>query len=319
MYLAVLSIGSARAESAATEPGAAPSTEATKPREQPPADAQFERALPHLEAGEIAFDEKNYEAALAEFERAYELLHHHPKQCETLKNIGLCHELLFRYNRALEYYNRFISECGTEAAEREKLSQKVDILKGWLGTLKVSVNVSAEVWVDNVLIGRAPGTLLVAGGRHTLELRAKGYESEQREISIPGGSIQDLSFYLKDLGKRKGISPAFFATAAGLAVISAGIGTGFGVQALSKSNAAKDKPVAARTNKMRDDIDAAALKADVCYAIAGALALGAGIVFFMTDWSGNEATSPSDNSAVKASLLPQASAQGAALSFSGTF
>jgi tetratricopeptide (TPR) repeat protein len=282
-------------------------------------DGQYERALPYLEQGEVTFDSKNYEASLAEFERAYAILKGHPKQCETLKNIGLCHERLFRYDRALDYYRRYLAECGAAAKERDKIEQKLDVLNDLLGTLKVAANVSSEVWVDNVLIGKAPGDLLVSGGRHTVELRAVGYESEQREISIPGGSIQHLAFTLNEISEYKGISPVFFGSAAGLAVISAGIGTWFGVQALSQKSDAEGRVQKLNTAGTEDDIDSSALTADVFFATAGVFALGAGILYLFTDWGGEQKSTADKPKDIEISLRPTASKQRAGLQLVGSF
>jgi hypothetical protein len=267
----------------------------------------------------VTFNSKNYEAALAEFERAYEVLKGHPKQCETLKNIGLCHERLFRYNRALEYYHRYLSECGAGAKERDKVEQKYEVLKDLLGTLTVAVKISAEVWVDNVLVGKAPGELLVSGGRHTVELRAAGYESEQREISVPGSTTVHISFTLNPISEYRGISPVFFGSVAGLAVISAGIGTWFGVHALSDSGDAKDQPKEANTTETKDDIASSTLKADVFFATAGVLALGAGILYLFTDWGGEQKTTTTQQNDVKVSLVPIGTERGAGLQIFGSF
>jgi tetratricopeptide (TPR) repeat protein len=306
--------------SVAAEPSTpAASAAASELRRVAEADPQFERALPYLEQGEVTFNSKNYEAALAEFEHAYGVLKGHPKQCETLKNIGLCHERLFRYDRALEYFHRYLSECGAGAKERDKIEQKIEVLKDLLGVLKVTVNKPAEVWVDNVLIGKAPGDLLVSGGRHTVELRAIGYESEQREISVPGGAIHELSFTLKEISEYKGISPVFFGSAAGLAVISAGIGTWFGVQALSERSDADERLSEQNLEKHKKAISSSALKADVFFATAGVLTLGAGILCLFTDWGREQKTAPTDKSEAKMNLVPMGTDRGVAIQLLGSF
>ena len=60
----------------------------------------------------------DYNAALAEFQRAYDLLEGHPRRYLELSNIGRCYQGLGQYDRAMEYYERYLREGGAQAEDR---------------------------------------------------------------------------------------------------------------------------------------------------------------------------------------------------------
>jgi tetratricopeptide (TPR) repeat protein len=212
------------------------SSNAIKNEIPPNIDEQMRVANPYLIRGEKLFGEGNYDAALAEFEKAHEILKGHPKQYQTLYNIGLCHERLFRYDQALRFYNQYLKRCRVDDEHRNIVKVTVETLQGLLATLRVKVNVKAEIWVDDRLIGYAPSDVLVPGGRHTIELRAGGYEAFQKELQIPARSERTIEIRLKIIKEYHGLHPVFFWSGAAITLTAFGIGTYYGVQALEKSD-----------------------------------------------------------------------------------
>lgn len=65
------------------------------------------------------------------------------------------------------------------------------------GALAVTANAQAEVWVDGVLRGLAPVTLVLPSGLHRLELRARGYLPAQRQVQVVAGGRVDQDVKLE--------------------------------------------------------------------------------------------------------------------------
>lgn len=280
-------------EDTSSESPAAATDDAPVATASPAAEAAMKRSRPLIARGEALFEAENYEAALAEFERAYSELAGHPRRFETLYNIGLCQERLFRYDRALDAYRRYLKEGGDRVEDRAMVEATIKALLGLLGKLRVRSNVPAEVWVDDVLIGRAPGELYVAGGRHTVELRADGYQSVQREINLSARGHVALDVDLRPTDTAEGLPPALFWTGLGLTVAAAGVGVGFGMSAKSQSDDAKTRERHVvdgleNTTGTKRDIEDAGLIANVSFLTAGVLAVGTTLLFLMTDWGGDE-------------------------------
>lgn len=78
--------------------------------------------------GEALFVAGNFDAALAEFQRAYELAGDHPNRYLVLYNIGQCHELSFRSDEALRVYREYLRLGGDEAEDRENVEAHVEEL-----------------------------------------------------------------------------------------------------------------------------------------------------------------------------------------------
>jgi hypothetical protein len=241
---------------------------------------QFRRALPHLKRAEALFANDIFETALAEYKNAYEILAGHPKQYQVLYNIALCYERLNLYSEALACYQQYLRICSAYGKECTAVEKDIRTLQAILAKLHISVDVEAEMWVDGVLMGTAPGTVMLAGGRHTVALRAPGYESEQVEVHIPAGTVQELNITMI----KNGISSTFFWGSTVLAMGAMGIGAYYGTEAVMKRNEADRNNGMLVTNKTGKQIDALSLKADLCFGIGGAFAITSVILFFITDW-----------------------------------
>ena len=244
----------------------------------------------HFEQGRALFDSGNFDAALPEFERAYELMGGRPERYILLFNLGQCHERLFRYDAALGYYRRYLEEGGPQAQDRALVDGTIRALEGLLATIRVRSNVPrAEVWIDDRRVGTSPGDIRIPGGRHLVELRAPGFLPSRQEVLVPGRATRDLAFVLEALHRRQGIHPAYFWTAAGVALASGIVGGVFGGLALGARadvDARLADPVARYDVSEQDqqDIRRTALTADIFYAGAALFGVGATVLVFLTDW-----------------------------------
>jgi tetratricopeptide (TPR) repeat protein len=279
-------------------------------------------ARQHLERGDELLRQENYDAALAEFERAYQLVGDHPFRHLILFNIARAHELRFRYDLALEYYQRYLDEGGPQAERRAEVQATMRTLEGLLATIDVQSNVAAEVWVDDRLVGNAPGNVRVPGGRHTVELRASGYAESRQEIQIASRETQTMSFTLSELaGEYRGLDPLFFFGATALAIGSALAGGGVGIAAIVRRgdvDAQLMDPVrrwdGSSLMDARREIETYQLTADVLFGIAGAFGIAAVVLAFLTDFEGS-----GSESASVPRVLPWASSNGAGLAIEGSF
>jgi tetratricopeptide (TPR) repeat protein len=275
--------------------------------EAPPAEAAPAETLTEaqLEArtvmarADALFEAENFSAALAEYERAYELAQGRPTAYMLLYNVGLCYERLFRYDRALEYYERYLEEGGPEADGRDEVLGTMRALENLLGTVRVRVNVaSASVWIDEREVGTAPGEIRVPGGRHTIELRAAEHLPLQREFQVSARATIDLDLELEPIPEpSRGISPAWFyvSTGAGVAALIGGVVAGSIAVSLHDAaieRATNDDPSDDHltTERTGPEIADFTLAADLAFGGALLFAVTATILYFMTDWGGGEET-----------------------------
>jgi len=264
----------------------------------PPAPDTSE-ARRHFEQGRTLFDSGNFDAALPEFERAYELMGDRAERYILLFNLGQCHERLFRYDAALEFYRRYMEEGGPQAQDRAMVDGTIRALEGLLATIRVRSNApGAEVWVDDRRVGTSPGDLRIPGGRHLVELRAPGFLPSRQEVQIPARTTHELAFALEALHRRQGIHRAYFWSAAGVAVaagIVGGIFGGLALDARSGVDARLADPVLRYDVSEEDqqDIRRTALTADLFYAGAALFGVGAAVLVFLTDWRRGSVEAPS--------------------------
>ncbi len=268
-----------------------PQTAQTAGQPQPaqPTSQTADRARARFMEGMRLAQTGNCAGAIAEFQASYALL---PRP-NTLYNIAQCQERTFRYDLAIAAYQRYLREAAPDAEDRAAVQAAMSTLHNLLGTIHVSSNASAEVWMDNHLVGHAPGDVLVPGGQHTIELRSGRYLPARKEVQVAARESASVSFTLRRAERRvtireqAGFHPWLFWTGVAATAVAAGVGGYFGLHALSLSSdahTAHDSEPRLSYQSQIDQIDGAALVADILYASAGVLAVGTTIVFFLTNW-----------------------------------
>ena len=251
-----------------------------------PQDATLARARPIVAAAEVLFEAGHYTAALAEFTRAYELLHGHPRQYWVLHNLAVCHQRLFHYDLALRLYEEYLQRASQTEPDRSEVEAVIRTLRALLGTIAVETSVPAEVWVDDRRLGTAPGRWFVPTGEHTVELRAAGHEVERLRVRIAAQQTRTLRRDLRRLSAITGPSRGYFWAAAGASAASAVAGTVLGVLALrSQSEGRERADLHLDTSAQSERARKQSLAADACF--GGALVFGAAatVLYFVTDWS----------------------------------
>lgn len=255
------------------------------------AQANVEEARERVARGDELLERADYDAALAEFERAYEVLGEHPSRPLILFNIGRAHERMRRYDLALEYFQRYLDEAGPDAEDRDAVEATLRTLRGFLGVLVVDTNVPAQIWVDGRRVGDAPGRVWVPGGLHTVEARAEGHADAREEVQLAPQSEVRLELELEALAESyEGVRPVFFRSFVAAAAVFAVAGAAMGARALRLRSTYRDQlddPVEGlRLGRQHErEIQRFAVLADVFVAAAAATGITALVLAFVTDWS----------------------------------
>jgi hypothetical protein len=137
-------------------------------------------AKEHYDKGIALTEAGAYDAALAEFERAYEL---HPSW-RIFYNIGLIHQHLNDYAAALRTFQRYLAEGGAEIGgdRRKEVDGYVTTLRDLVASIAVVVDeAGAEVVLDDRPIGRSPldAPVVVNPGHHKISATLAGRTATQ--------------------------------------------------------------------------------------------------------------------------------------------
>jgi hypothetical protein len=314
--LALALLGAVHSAGAQAPDTAAPVEDATNAE----AKARFDRGLTLAKEG-------NCGAAVVELEASYALV----ARPNTLYNIAQCQEQLFRYDLAVGAYERFLREAPADDPDRTSVEGAMRTLRNLLGTVDVASNTEADVWLGDRIVGRAPGKVLVPGGSHALELRAVGWIPARKQVTVAGQQTVALTINLEKaeqtfqttvqnkyevtkIEKDRGISPVFFFVGAGAAVACGVAGTIFGLGAQAKKNEAEDVDPRLSRESYVSSIENKAMTADIFFISAGVLAAGSVVLFFLTDWEGEEEKPPT---ATTLRVSPVFGAHSAGLSVGG--
>ncbi len=153
------------------------------------------------------YEAGDYEGALVQFKRAYEL----SRQPQVLFDVGLSLKNMARYAQAIATWE-------TELGFREKLP-KVDVqaleaaietLRPFVSTLQLSVNeVGAVISVDGEEVGRSPlvAPVPINVGKRVIRVsKAPDFLTSERTIEITKGQTAQLSVTLEPAVKTAAIS-----------------------------------------------------------------------------------------------------------------
>jgi hypothetical protein len=173
--------------------GAAP-FDAAFAQGKPSTDARAE-ARSRFDGGLALFEDGNNAAALAEFQRAYDLI---PNPV-VLFNIGLVYAAMNRPAESAEALQKVVKEPGSlgpdiVARANQTLTQQL----GRIAEISIECNVPATIEVDNIEAAKAPltGPLKLAGGAHIIGAIAAGYTPQRKQVTIAGGAKSALQFAL---------------------------------------------------------------------------------------------------------------------------
>lgn len=266
----------------------------------------------------------NCKGAISEFEESLRLM----ERPNTMFNIAKCQEELGRYDLAVKAYERYLSVAPADAEDRGTVEVTLRTLRQLLGTIEVTTNVPAEVWMDDRIVGQTPGgqipgNVLVPGGTHTIELRAEGRLAERRQVQVTSRQTLSVSVELKEAVQhvteqhiteqhvtqqnttvrveRPPVAQEVFWTGVGLTTVTLGVGFGIGGYALTLADKEKQMHILLRNpNEVKD----MALISDVFLASGTLLGITTLVMAFMTDFGGQEETKPDANRATAMRFMP---------------
>ncbi len=140
------------------------------------------------------FDERNYAAAMVEFQRAYELT----RNPAVLFNISATHELSGHFVEALDAMHAYERDAPAETVRgrRAEIDAALARLRRRVGTVVVRFEAPGlEVRVDGLVraTSEARTGLRVAAGRHRVSLTAPHFQPREEEFDIAGGTTLTLS------------------------------------------------------------------------------------------------------------------------------
>ncbi len=159
--------------------------------------AQADTPAVHFERGINLFNEGRYDAALAEFNRAYEL----EPAFQVLYNLGRVHAALGHAVEATHAYQRYLDEGGRNvpAARQREVREALATQRSRIGRIQVVTDVrGAVVNVDGNDVATTPLSepIEVTAGSHTVEVRGPGYEPVRRAVQIAGGVLERVEVAL---------------------------------------------------------------------------------------------------------------------------
>jgi hypothetical protein len=142
-------------------------------------------------------DEGNYDEALLELQRAYTLA----PTYRLLYNLGVVSVAVHDYVKAIDYFNRYLIEGGSdiEPARVMEVQTQIDRLKNRIAKIRVDVSVpDADIAVDNILVGKSPlNTLLtINSGRHVVTASLQGYFPATTVVEVVGNETKVVSLNL---------------------------------------------------------------------------------------------------------------------------
>jgi hypothetical protein len=278
------------------------------------------KAVQAYKAGQKQFKTGDYAAALPHYREADDA---YPGAAPKHK-IAVCLDKLGRIEEAVAAYEGFIAfNPGEKYADRITSSQaRIDELRAQLpATVMLEIEppgVAASVTLDGQA---AAGTeLQMTAGDHEIVVSAPDHESYTEKVTVSGGEKRTLSVMLKptggavapppDVGGGEedtgddaggGLKIAGYVLL-GAGVVSAGVATVFGVQALGAANDFDDTP----TNALADRAEDKGLVADILYGVGGAAVIGGAVLLYL----GYSADGGEDSTATGPVFMPYAGPNG---------
>jgi hypothetical protein len=163
-------------------------------------DLQVRQARAHFARGVQLYREADYDGALAEFTRCYQLAPNY----RILYNLGQTQAQRHDYVEAINVLGQYLEQGGGEIAETRRQDTERDrsMLRDRVATVDIRGNVAdAELFVDGRYRGPVPRTRSVAFNPGPIELRLEkpGYAAAVQHVTLAGGDVLTLVFRLEPL------------------------------------------------------------------------------------------------------------------------
>jgi len=274
-----------------------------QPRPAPPASkADLAAAKRHYGEGDKKYKAGDYAGAEADFKAANDI----KAAPQTERYIGLCEDALGHFTVAVDWYDRFLAHVPEKmTTQGEEIRKRDAEIRALPGKVRVETNPpGASVAVDDrPQSGMTPMDVELAPGPHTIKLTEPGRLATQKAIDVAFASRQTVSADL-DLEPPPPPPPPPVAVAVppppppappppppeprsqvpayvtgGLAIVGAGVGTVFGIMALSDKSQFDKNP----TTQTADNGDTHALIADMSFGVALTFGVTSAVLFLTHD------------------------------------
>lgn len=279
--------------------GPALAQQAEPPAEPPPRAEQPENidatreARQHFNSGLAHFQERRFREAIRAFELAAQLV----PSADLWFNIARAHEELSEYERAVDYYQRYLRDR-VDPPDRERIEAHIASLTEraeaqrqagreapTTGTLRITSSVQgALVRVDGRDLGQAPiaAPLSLSPGKHRLSVLTDGHIPFESEVQVEAGVTTAAHAELQRETAYRGVAGGRLFTwiAAGLTVVALGTSIAFGVVAAgqeSDANAARP----ADQEMLFGQAEDTALKSDLALGAAVVLGVSTVLLWFL--------------------------------------
>jgi tetratricopeptide (TPR) repeat protein len=163
---------------------------------QPAAAVDLEAGRHHFDRGVEYYRDGNVTAALIEFKRAYATAPNY----RVLYNLGQVSNTLGDYTAAESYFQQYLKDGGPEIdpARRRDLETALGKLAGRITTVSLTCNVAgAELFVDDVSVGKSPLAVRVSAGTRRLSAAISGRRRATRVVEAAGGESLTVRLVLE--------------------------------------------------------------------------------------------------------------------------
>ncbi|MCS6901002.1 MAG: PEGA domain-containing protein [Polyangiaceae bacterium] len=166
----------------------------------PISDGNRKEAAERFKRGVQLQADGNLDAAVLEFERAYELA----PAYQVLFNIAVVYRDKNDRASALRAFERFLAEGGAkiDAKRRKEVEGEIAKLRDVVATLIIKSSVDgADVILDDIPLGKTPikQPILVNVGRHKIEASKEGYKNDSQLFAVAGRDERTITLNLKEI------------------------------------------------------------------------------------------------------------------------
>jgi tetratricopeptide (TPR) repeat protein len=163
------------------------------------------------------FSRQNYNGALAEFTRVYELYRAvgDPRQYSALYEQGRCLQRMNRFDEAIERFDAYLRQAPANADNREAIAQAIELLRRQLGSLEVRSAVrGATLWIGGRLVGPLPRRVSLPSGELEVEVRAQDHVATRVRVTVVSQRTTAATIDPVAIRARRGLSLAPFVAGA---------------------------------------------------------------------------------------------------------
>ena len=252
-------------------------------------------------SGEKKFKAGDWQGALDDFSAADAI----KPTPQSARYIGLCDDRLGKFPDAIAAYDRFLADVPPKMTkEADETKAREAEIKAMPGKVHVEATpAKAQVAVAGKPAVTAPADFDLAPGKYQLHVTADGYTSQDKDVDVTFASEQDVKIDLEPApapppppvvavappppppppppapppAEPRSKLPAY--VTGGLAVVAAGVGTVFGVMALSDKSDFNKNP----TSSTADDGENHALIADMAFGVAITFGVTSAVLFLTKD------------------------------------